>query len=187
MKRVATHFGVSVSRRRPAGQNGQSPETTYSVVKHPLAGVLYRYGPSSEQSLLSNLPRDLFEAARQMSRTWSTPPSDSLRPALFGSLGRYRGRVNVGSAYRLFFDVVPLRASRMKGLVVSTRQVRLTLTIRTYTAGVWKRTALTEKYPQSYESMANINAGGFVIRYDALRASTGADEKLTTSILRREF
>ena len=49
-------------------------------------------------------------------RTWSAPPSDSLRPAPVWSLRRNGGRVNVGIAYRLFFDVVPLRASRTEGL-----------------------------------------------------------------------
>ena len=89
----------------------------YSIGKEQLAGVLHRYGLYFTAKLVNKpAAQPLFKGCAADSEHGA--PHDLIRSdqRLFWSLGRNRGRVNVGSAYRLFFDVVPLRASRTEGL-----------------------------------------------------------------------
>ncbi len=99
-------------RRRVVTGTHLCPTECQSVIR--LSKIDAAFLPFNALEIL--ICRTTFSGCAADSRTWSAPPSDSLRPAPFWFLGRYRGRVNVGSAYRLFFGIVPLRAGGHEGL-----------------------------------------------------------------------
>ncbi len=88
----------------------------YSIVKELLAGVLCRYGLLPVKLVIQTRRATLAGCAADLREHGALHHLIRSDQRLFGFSEGTGAAINVGSAYRLFLGIVPLRGSSTEGL-----------------------------------------------------------------------